>query len=162
MGTYVQSIILIKTPTEQELQKIIATIARGKQTCETELKITRPYWNTSKHTCFFKKKLNIFLKKAIQNHQTCCKNWIRTPYSPFLEPDGPQDPKMHLKKQVESLFGPPFWRPKPIKIDEKSINIFDTFFGRPFERLCHRFGSILPPCSSSFWITFPKQRFYEK
>ena len=90
------------------------------------------------------------------------KNGSERPTYPFWSQMAPKTRKGIPKKSQGALIGPPFGRPKPIKIDEKSSNIFNTFFGRPFERLWHRFGSILPAFSLSFWIPFPKQRFYEK
>ena len=107
-------------------------------------------------------RLNIFRKKRSKIIKHAPKIGSERPTNPFGSQMAPKTRKWHLKKRVGSISGPPFGRPKPIKIDEKSINIFDTFFGRPFDRLWHRFGSILPPCSPPFWITFPKQRFYEK
>ena len=60
MGTYVQNMSMIKMPTEQELQKINVKVARWKQTCETDLKIRRPYWNRPKHIRFTKRKRQHF------------------------------------------------------------------------------------------------------
>ena len=146
MGTYVQSIILIKTPTEHELQEIIGTVARGKETCETELKITRPYWNTSKHICVSLRNQILFTQKTIQNHWQMLQKLDPDALQPLFGARWPPRPEKVSKKVTWVTFWTSFWEAQTYqnrwKIEQHFRHVFWSTFRASLAPFWERFASI--------------------
>ena len=75
---------------------------------------------------------------------------FRTPQGPFFEPDGPQDPKRHLQRELGVSFWTCFWEAKSSKKASKFSHEFRRVFWSTFLWILvsfwEHFASIFDTC----------------